>query len=89
MARCEGIVKWFNENQGCGRIMLDGQDGQHVFVHFSAIKPNSTRFADGYRLLKKGQKVAFDLIETKASDSQRLRAENVEVLSDQGTTGCG
>jgi len=32
----EGIVKWFKEEKGYGRIMLDGEDGNHVFVPFSA-----------------------------------------------------
>lgn len=77
-----GIVKWFKEDKGYGRIMLDGQDVPHVFVHFSAIKPDSVRFPNGYRFLKEGQKVTFDLIETNASDSQRLRAGDVEVLTD-------
>ena len=33
--RREGIVKWFKEEKGYGRIMLDGEDGNHIFVHFS------------------------------------------------------
>lgn len=82
MPRREGIVKWYKEDKGYGRIMLDGQAGNHVFVHFSAIRPDPMRFPTGYRILKEGQKVAFDLIETNASDSQRLTAADVEVLSD-------
>jgi CspA family cold shock protein len=30
MSRREGIVKWYKEDKGYGRIMLDGQDGNHV-----------------------------------------------------------
>lgn len=30
----EGIVKWFKDEKGYGRIMLDGEDGNHVFVHY-------------------------------------------------------
>ena len=36
----EGIVKWFKEEKGYGRIVLDGEDGNHVFVHFSSILPD-------------------------------------------------
>ncbi len=82
MSRCEGIVKWFKETKDYGRIISDGQDGQHVFVHFSAIKPDLVRFPNGFRFLKKGQRVAFDLVETEAKDSQRFTAQNVEILSD-------
>lgn len=81
MPRREGVVKWYKDDKGYGRIMLDGQDGRHVFVHFSAIRPEPDRFPTGYRFLKEGQKVAFNLIETNASDSQRLTAADVEVLS--------
>ncbi|MGE7613271.1 cold-shock protein [Paenibacillus sp. NPDC101420] len=28
-----GVVKWYKEDKGYGRIMLDGQEGYHVFVH--------------------------------------------------------
>ena len=44
-----GIVKWFNAAKGYGFIGRD--DGEDVFVHFSAIN------SDGYRRLDKGQKV--------------------------------
>ncbi len=82
MSRREGTVKWSKEDKGYGRIMLDGRDGNHVFVHFSAIRSDPVRFPTGYRFLKEGQTVAFDLVETNASDSQRLTAADVEVLSD-------
>ena len=82
MPRRKGIVKWYKDDKGYGRIMLDGQDGNHVFVHFTAIRPDPVRFPTGYRFLKEGQTVEFNLVETPASTSQRLRAENVEILSD-------
>ena len=50
----EGIVKWYKDDKGYGRIMLDGQDGNHVFVHFTAIRPDPVRFPTGYRFLKEG-----------------------------------
>lgn len=78
----EGIVKWFKEEKGYGRIMLDGEDGNHVFVHFSSILPDKKRFSEGVRFLKQGQKVSFDLIKKPYSHDQKLTAENVIVISD-------
>ena len=75
-------MKWFKEEKGYGRIMLDGKDGSHVFVHFSSIMPDHIRFPDGYRFLNQGQKVLFDLIEIPGSTDQALVAENVVILSD-------
>ncbi len=42
--------------------MLDGEDGNHIVVHFSEISPDNKRFLDGYKFLKQGQKVTFDLV---------------------------
>lgn len=53
--RYVGVVKWFNAAKGYGFIGRD--DGEDVFVHFSAIH------ADGYRRLDKGQKVEFSVEE--------------------------
>ncbi|MFQ5702844.1 MAG: cold-shock protein [Gemmatimonadales bacterium] len=49
-----GKVKWFNDSKGYGFIeqVLGGED---VFVHFSAIQ------ADGFRTLREGQEVEFEL----------------------------
>lgn len=51
---CEGKVKWFNDAKGYGFIEHDG--GRDVFVHYSAIQ------VDGYKTLKEGQNVTFELI---------------------------
>lgn len=48
-----GTVKWFNDTKGYGFIKTD--DGKDVFVHHSEIK------ADGFRSLKEGEKVEFEL----------------------------
>lgn len=46
-----GIVKWFNAGKGFGFIQRE--NGEDVFVHFSAIS------ASGYRSLEEGAKVSF------------------------------
>ena len=50
----KGLCKWFNEDKGYGFITLE--DGsKDVFVHFTAIQ------MEGYRALKEGQAVTFDV----------------------------
>ncbi len=49
----EGTVKWFNEKKGFGFIAKD--EGEDVFVHFSAIA------GDGFRTLVEGQRVQFEV----------------------------
>ncbi|HML40718.1 MAG TPA: cold-shock protein [Bellilinea sp.] len=51
--RFTGTVKWFNPAKGYGFIGRD--NGEDVFVHFSAIDMN------GYKQLKEGQKVEFSI----------------------------
>ncbi|MEK3659695.1 cold shock domain-containing protein [Paenibacillus sp. FSL F4-0236] len=78
-----GVVKWYKEDKGYGRIMLDGQEGYHVFVHFSEILPDPIRLPNGFRFLKEGQKVEFDLFEfPNIVDSQRRTAKNVQILEE-------
>ncbi|HBF12323.1 MAG TPA: cold-shock protein [Deltaproteobacteria bacterium] len=55
MSRLKGKVKWFNDSKGFGFIESDSASGKDVFVHFSAIQ------ADGYKSLKDGQEVEFEL----------------------------
>jgi cold shock protein len=49
--RIIGTVKWFNGSKGYG--FIEREDGEDVFVHFSAIT------GDGYRNLEEGQRVEF------------------------------
>ena len=49
-----GTVKWFNDAKGFGFITPD-QGGEDLFVHFSTIQGN------GFKTLKEGQKVTFDV----------------------------
>ena len=51
----EGTVKWFKNEKGFG--FITGEDGQDVFVHFSAIQ------AEGYKSLHEGQKVTYDVVQ--------------------------
>ena len=50
-----GKVKWFNPAKGYG--FITGDDGNEVFVHFSAIN------AEGYKTLENGQAVTYDVNE--------------------------
>ncbi|MCX2827475.1 cold shock protein CspC [Bacillus pseudomycoides] len=51
----QGRVKWFNGEKGFG--FIEREDGDDVFVHFSAIQQ------DGYKSLEEGQKVEFDIVD--------------------------
>ena len=52
----QGTVKWFDAKKGYG--FIEGEDGQDVFVHFSAIE------GDGFKTLDEGQSVTFDVEES-------------------------
>jgi CspA family cold shock protein len=64
----QGTVKWFNDAKGCG--FISRQNGEDVFVHFSAIQ------AGGFRSLQEGQAVQFDV--TKGPKG--WQAENVQAV---------
>ena len=51
-----GKVKWFNGQKGYGFITTD--EGQDVFVHYSAID------GSGFKTLEQGQRVQFDITES-------------------------
>ncbi|PYI56392.1 cold shock domain-containing protein [Paenibacillus flagellatus] len=61
----KGTVKWFNAEKGYGFIRSD--DGEDVFVHYSAIQ------GDGFKSLDEGQEVEFD----KVSGERGPQAANV------------
>ena len=48
-----GTVKWFNADKGFG--FINGEDGNDVFAHFSAIQ------GDGFKTLEEGQAVSYDV----------------------------
>jgi CspA family cold shock protein len=60
-----GLVKWFNDAKGFGFITTD--EGNDVFVHFSAIQ------GDGFRSLAEGDAVSFDV----EKGTKGLQAVNV------------
>jgi len=63
-----GTVKWFNTEKGFGFIKME--DGNDIFVHFSALKDS------GLKSLEEGQKVTFD----KVQGNRGLQATNVKLV---------
>ncbi len=68
----KGTVKWFNARKGYG--FLCDEEGNEIFVHFSAI------VMDGYKLLAEGDAVAFDIVEgekgSQAANVVKIAKEN-------------
>jgi len=67
--RYVGTVKWFNATKGYG--FIGREDGEDVFVHFSAIQ------SEGYRKLEAEQKVEFSV----EDGPKGLQAANVVPVS--------
>ena len=63
--RVTGTVKWFNGSKGYG--FISREDGEDVFVHYSAIQ------TEGFRTLEEGQRVEF----TVERGPKGLQAANV------------
>ncbi|MBC1357297.1 cold-shock protein [Listeria booriae] len=61
-----GKVKWFNNEKGYG--FLEMEDGEDIFIHFTAIQ------GDGYKSLDEGQTVTFEIVE----GNRGPQAANVE-----------
>ncbi len=51
----KGTVKWFNAEKGYG--FISRENGEDVFVHFSAI------MMDGFKTLEEGQEVVFEIVD--------------------------
>ncbi|WP_285229516.1 cold shock domain-containing protein CspD [Pseudomonas fluorescens] len=56
MGMVSGKVKWFNNAKGYGFVVEDGKSDD-LFAHYSTIN------MDGYKTLKAGQEVSFDIIQ--------------------------
>ena len=68
-----GKVKWFNNAKGYGFVLAKASD-EDLFVHYSSIEMN------GYRTLRAGQEVSFDIVE----GPKGLHAVNVRPLGGDG-----
>ena len=51
----KGTVKWFNNQKGYG--FISDEEGNDVFVHFSALQ------MDGFKVLDEGDEVEFEVID--------------------------
>ena len=69
-----GQVKWFDSKKGFGFIL--GPANQDVFVHYSQIQ------GDGFRSLKDGETVEYELIE----GDKGWQAQTVQRVSAVETT---
>jgi CspA family cold shock protein len=65
-----GTVKWFNDSKGFGFITPDG-GGEDLFAHFSAIN------MPGFKTLKEGQKVSFEVTQGNKGKKQ---ASNIQAV---------
>ena len=74
----KGTVKWFNNAKGYG--FLGREDGPDVFVHYSSIQ------LDGYKTLKEGDAVAFDIIQGEKGRPQADRV-NAQRLKNNELSG--
>lgn len=70
MEGLQGTVVWFNNAKGFGFVSHDG--GPDVFVHYTSIQ------SDGYKSLKEGDKVRFNIIQGEKGP----QADQVVILSE-------
>ena len=70
-----GKVKWFNNAKGYGFILEDNNN-EELFAHYSTIK------MDGYKTLKAGQQVTFEVLKGEKGS----HAVNIDALQDVTNT---
>ncbi len=64
-----GVVKWFNNEKGYGFIRNTKTD-EDIFIHFTGI------VGDGFKSLKEGQKVTFEIMQ----GAHGVQATHVETI---------
>lgn len=69
-----GTVKWFNNAKGFGFICPEG-GGEDIFAHYSTIQ------MDGYRTLKAGQSVRFDVHRPKGNHASLIVPVEAETVA--------
>jgi CspA family cold shock protein len=84
-----GTVKWFNNAKGYGFVRPINDEGEDIFVHFSTI------IMDGYKTLKAGQLVEFEIstgpkglhaINIRSNISEAALRENASSLAERSIT---
>lgn len=73
-----GSVKWFDSKKGFG-FLVGEAGGQDVFVHYSSIE------GDGFRSLKHGEEVEFDLVDSEKGPQARNVRPSTEPQADPET----
>jgi CspA family cold shock protein len=72
-----GTVKWFNNVKGFGFLCPEG-GGEDIFAHYSTIQ------MDGYRTLKAGQTVGFDVHQgPKGNHASLIAPLGLDVISPE------
>jgi CspA family cold shock protein len=66
--RLIGVCKWFNNERGYGFVYEADKEAVEYFVHYSSIE------MDGYKTIKAGQKISFEIKETEKG----IQAVNVK-----------
>ena len=74
----KGKVKWFSNLKGFGFLQKDG-DEKDVFCHYSFVQ------AEGYKKLKAGDEVSFDIEESAKGPQARnvIRTKKAEKVVDK------
>ena len=70
MAQYTGKVQWFNNAKGYGFLGYEG--GADIFVHYSAIQ------GDGYKSLKEGDEVEFNVV---SGSTGKPQADQVRLVN--------
>ncbi len=80
MGRYMGVVRWFSNTKGYGFLGREG--GPDVFAHYSAIQ------AQGYKTLKEGEEVEFDIVQgPHGPQADLVRRRNERAAAQQQGQG--